>query len=57
MWWPDPKAFLHLASDCWALAAMKDAAQYGLDQMSAIDAFVASPIISLNVALLFKATV
>lgn len=29
--WPDPKAFLHLPSDCRALAAMKDAGQYGLD--------------------------
>lgn len=49
--WPDPKAFLHLPSDCRALAAMKDAAQYGLDQMPAIDASIASLIVSPDEAL------
>ncbi|XP_049437342.1 uncharacterized protein LOC125891834 [Epinephelus fuscoguttatus] len=49
--WPDPKAFLYLPSDCNALAAMKDAVQYGLDQVPAIDASIASLIVSPDEAL------
>ena len=49
--WPDPKAFLHLPSDCRALAAMKDAALNGLDEMPAIDAPIASLIVSQDEAL------
>ncbi len=49
--WPDPKTFLHLPSDCRALAAMKDAAQYGLDQMPAVDASITSLIVSPDEAL------
>ncbi|KAE8291436.1 hypothetical protein D5F01_LYC11041 [Larimichthys crocea] len=49
--WPDPKAFLHLPSDCRALAAMRDADQYGLDQMPSIDASITSVIVSPDEAL------
>lgn len=48
---PEPKAFFHLPSDCRALSAMKDATQYGLDQMPAIDASIASLIVAPDEAL------
>ena len=44
--WPKTKAPLYLPSDCRALAAMKEAIQYGLDKMPAIDASIASMIVS-----------
>lgn len=42
----DPKTGTHLPNVCRALAAMTDAAQYGLHQMPAVDASIASLVVS-----------
>ena len=49
--WEDPRAILHLPSDCRALAAIQDTGSYGLDHMPNIDPAITSRIVSSDEAL------